>query len=131
VRLSTHDVGTSLVEAVLARGGVEAAALVHEAWRRGARFDGWSEHFSLETWQAAAHCVEMELEEAARTEPASSPIDPLLDEAFLSSEQERAAAGVRTQDCRTGACTSCGVCGGPVRMDLRPSAIVQSVGSGL
>jgi radical SAM superfamily enzyme YgiQ (UPF0313 family) len=131
VRLSTHDVGTSLVEAVLARGGVEAAALVHEAWRRGARFDGWSEHFSLETWQAAAHCVEMELEEAARTEPASSPIDPLLDEAFLSSEQERAAAGVRTQDCRTGACTSCGVCGGLVRMDLRPSATVQSVGSGL
>ena len=45
VRVSFHDVASSTVEATLARGGPGSDVLVEEAWRRGARFDGWTEHF--------------------------------------------------------------------------------------
>lgn len=120
VRLSTHDVEASLVEAVLARGGREAAALLLEAWRRGARFDNWSEHFRPEVWHEAAAQVRVDLEEAAKAAPSPSPIDSLVDPGFLSSERSRAVAGIRTQDCRDGSCPACGVCDGDIRVDLRP-----------
>ena len=54
VRLSFHDVGASLVEATLARGGPRSAELVEAAWRRGARFDSWTEWFDVGVWRAAA-----------------------------------------------------------------------------
>ena len=41
----------SVVEATLARGGPGTDRLVEEAWRRGARFDGWSEHFDVRRWE--------------------------------------------------------------------------------
>ncbi len=54
VRVAFHDVEASLVEATLARGGRGSDRLVEQAWRRGARFDGWSEHFDFAAWQGAA-----------------------------------------------------------------------------
>ena len=30
------------------------ADVIEGAWRRGARFDGWSEHFSYDAWMSAA-----------------------------------------------------------------------------
>ena len=54
VRVAFHDVAASGVEATLARGGPGSDRLVEEAWRRGARFDGWSEHFDVRRWEDAA-----------------------------------------------------------------------------
>lgn len=121
VRLATHDVAASLIEAVLARGGRHTASLVYEAWRHGARFDGWSEHFSPDLWRDAARAAGLDLEEAAAAAPARSPIHPLVGDEFLARERERAGAGLRTPDCRDGPCPQCGVCDGPIRVDLRPS----------
>ncbi len=52
-----HDPATSFVEAVMSRGGREAAAWVEKAWRRGARFDAWTEHFNEEAWTRAAEAL--------------------------------------------------------------------------
>ncbi|MFR0868274.1 MAG: radical SAM protein, partial [Adlercreutzia sp.] len=41
-----HDPATSFVEAVMSRGGREVADWVEAAWRRGARFDAWTELFN-------------------------------------------------------------------------------------
>ena len=38
------------LEAVFARGDRRLSSVVHEAWRRGARFDGWKEHFNFNLW---------------------------------------------------------------------------------
>ena len=54
VRVAFHDVAASVVEATLARGGPGTDRLVEEAWRCGARFDGWSEHFDMRRWEDAA-----------------------------------------------------------------------------
>ena len=48
-----HRVDRSLLEGVLARGDRRVAAVVHEAWRAGARFDAWDEQFRPEAWQKA------------------------------------------------------------------------------
>ena len=43
----------AILEGVLARGDRRLGAVIHEAWRCGARFDGADEAFNPETWQAA------------------------------------------------------------------------------
>jgi radical SAM family uncharacterized protein len=122
VRLSCHDVEASLVEASLARGGRGSDRLVEAAWRHGARFDGWSEHFSYSAWQAAADELGVTLGEPAcladgRPEWRDA-VDAGLVPRFLADEFERSIAGELTPDCRSEDCSACGVCGGGVEMEL-------------
>ncbi len=120
VRVSFHDVGASLVEATLARGGIGSDKLVERAWRLGARFDGWSEHFDLGVWREAATTEGTELGEPAGrgTRPWRLAVDPGVDETFLEEERARALGGLLTEDCRTGRCGACGVCGEGVEMEI-------------
>ena len=62
-----HDPATSFVEAVMSRAGREAAAWVEAAWRRGARFDAWTECFDGEAWRAAAGEAGIDPEAIAQT----------------------------------------------------------------
>ena len=48
-----HDPETSVIEGALSRGDRRVAAAIEQAWRLGARFDGWSEHFSGDIWRCA------------------------------------------------------------------------------
>jgi len=119
VRVAFHDVAASLVEATLARGGPGADRLVEEAWRRGARFDGWSEHFDVRRWEEAAAATGILLGEPGVGRPSwRDVVDARLDQGFLAEELERSRAGAPTEDCRDGACGACGVCGGEIGMDL-------------
>jgi radical SAM family uncharacterized protein len=121
VRARFHDVETSLVEATMAMGGREVAELIEAAWRGGARFDGWSESFDAGIWRRAAATLGVELGgpdwSAAETLPWQT-VDPLVHDAFLRGEASRAGRGETTDDCRDGACASCGVCSGEIEMDL-------------
>jgi radical SAM superfamily enzyme YgiQ (UPF0313 family) len=122
VRVSFHDVAASLVEATLARGGPGSDRLVEEAWRRGARFDGWSEHFRFALWQEAAAATGIELGasdlRSDQTLPWEAAVDAGVTRSFLTGENARARRGERTEDCRYGRCAACGVCGSGVEMDV-------------
>jgi radical SAM family uncharacterized protein len=122
VRVSFHDVEASLVEASLARGGRGSDRLVEGAWRQGARFDGWSEQFRFTAWRQAAEALGVELgAPACLTEGRpewEDVVDAGLASAFLDEELERARHGELTVDCRDDACSSCGVCGGGVEMEI-------------
>lgn len=50
VTIKHHDVETSLLEGILTRGDRRVAEALEEAWRRGARLDGWRECFNSEIW---------------------------------------------------------------------------------
>jgi hypothetical protein len=117
-------VAASLVEATLARGGPGSDRLVEEAWRRGACFDGWTEHFNFAFWEAAAEACGIELgageQDGAGTLPWEAAVDPGVSRAFLADQRARAARGELTDDCRDGSCTACGVCGGGIEMDVLP-----------
>jgi radical SAM family uncharacterized protein len=53
VQIKCHDVEASLLEAALARGDRRVGAAIELAWRRGARFDSWSDRFQPELWWSA------------------------------------------------------------------------------
>jgi radical SAM family uncharacterized protein/radical SAM-linked protein len=53
VRLSRHQVGTSVLEGILARGDRRLGRVIERAWRAGARFDGWDEWFRRDLWDNA------------------------------------------------------------------------------
>jgi radical SAM family uncharacterized protein len=111
-----HDVNASFLEGVLSRGDRRLGRVIEEAWRRGCRFDGWSDLFHFEFW--------MDSFEAAGLDPIwyaerSLGYDEILpweliesgvDRKFLEAEHQRAMAGEVTTDCRMGNCTGCGVC---------------------
>lgn len=50
VKIKQHDIETSLLEGILTRGDRRVAAAIYEAWKRGARLDGWREHFRPQLW---------------------------------------------------------------------------------
>ena len=111
-----HDPATSFVEAVMSRGGREVSALVLGAWRRGARFDAWTELFNREAWESAADELGID---PARVAQAALPEDvPLpwshistgVSSEYLRAERALAYAGVTTPDCSFSGCTGCGVC---------------------
>ncbi|MGB4441004.1 MAG: TIGR03960 family B12-binding radical SAM protein [Coriobacteriia bacterium] len=116
VELSWHDAETSFLEAALARGGRPMADVIEAAWRSGACFDAWTEHFSLARWRSGFEAAGVDAEEAANTpfaEDAPLPwshIDSGLAPAFLLAEWHRAYGARTTPDCTFGDCTGCGVC---------------------
>lgn len=116
IRVDYHEPKTSFVEAVMSRGGREASALVEEAWRRGARFDAWTEHFSEEAWREAAKVVGVDMEALAHAPYALDEtlpwdhVDAGVTKRFLMAERKRAMSGELTPDCTFGACTACGIC---------------------
>jgi len=50
VSIRQHDIETSLLEGILTRGDRRISAGLLEAWKRGARLDGWKEAFDAKLW---------------------------------------------------------------------------------
>lgn len=116
VNLNWHDAQTSRLEGVFARGDRRLSKVLYTAWRNGARFDGWSEYFRPEIWDAAFAAEKLEPDfyvARTRSQEESLPwqhIHSGVDEHWLKNEWQRALAAVTTPDCRRGECTGCGVC---------------------
>lgn len=116
VAVHWHDPETSFVEAVMSRGGREAAAWVEEAWRRGARFDAWTECFDEQAWHSAAEAVGIDPAAVAQTTYPTDRVMPWshistgVSTRFLARERRLADEGRTTPDCTFDACSACGVC---------------------
>ena len=53
VRFKHHECETSFLEGAFSRGDRRLGPVLERAWRAGARFDGWEEHFALPIWENA------------------------------------------------------------------------------
>lgn len=53
VEVKCHDIDTSLLEGVMARGDRRVGAAIELAWQRGARLDSWTEHHRTDIWRQA------------------------------------------------------------------------------
>lgn len=60
IDLDFHSFRRSYLEAVLCRGDRRLGGVIYEAWKAGARFDGWQEHFKSEIWNAAFEKLEID-----------------------------------------------------------------------
>ncbi len=111
-----HDPKTSFVEAVMSRGGREVADLVEAAWRRGARFDAWTELFCEDAWRDAMDDLGVDSASIAQRIFDTTYVMPWshisagISERFLALERKRAEGGVTTPDCTYERCTGCGAC---------------------
>ena len=108
-----HDPETSFLEAVFSRGDRRLADAIEAAWRDGAKFDSWSEYFSLERWlKALAACGLDPAFYANRTRSRDevlpwSCVSTGVRTEFLWRERELAYQARITPDCRK-QCTGCG-----------------------
>lgn len=110
-----QDPNTSVLEAVMARGDRRLSVVIEAAFRRGARFDGWSERFSFALWRDAFSATGINLTEYVRSYDESEvlPWDHIesgVTKEYLLRERRKAEAGVLTPDCRLDSCHHCGVC---------------------
>ncbi len=111
----------SELEGVFSRGDARLADAIEEAYRQGARFDAWTEMFSVQRWRDAfATCGIDHLRYLDGRDPAGEPlpwdcVDAGLGREFLLSERSKSLTGEATPDCRSGECSACGVCVGPVQ----------------
>ncbi|NLG85390.1 MAG: TIGR03960 family B12-binding radical SAM protein [Firmicutes bacterium] len=116
LELQWHQAEQSVLEGIFARGDRRLAKALLAAFRRGCKFDGWSEWFAYERWQEAF--AEAGLDPAfyllrPRTYDEILPWDHLdvgVTKEFLVAEDRRAERGELTPDCRVAGCHGCGVC---------------------
>ena len=113
IRYNWHDAQTSFLEAVFSRGDRRLSAVLEEAWRRGARFDAWSEYFDFDRWMTAFDACGLDPAFYANRERKPKEVLPWsvtstgVTTAFLLREWERACEAEITPDCRV-QCTGCG-----------------------
>ncbi|MDR1915886.1 MAG: B12-binding domain-containing radical SAM protein [Synergistaceae bacterium] len=113
ISLSYHEPNQTLLEGIYARGDRSLGFATLEAWRRGARFDGWTECFDMGIWESVCRdlCVDMERAVGARALDEPLPWDMIdigVTKDFLISERARAFDLEMTPDCRDGCCNACG-----------------------
>lgn len=124
LRISYHGSWPSIIEGVLSKMGRRGFDLIMAAWRRGCRFDAWSDQFDFPAWQAAAADIGLDLEDiACETYDLSARLpwdhtSPGVSKGYLQREWRRAMQVETTPDCTFMSCTGCGVC---------PSLAVENV----
>ena len=113
IQYNWHEMETSYIEAVLARGDRRLGKLLETVWRKGARLDSWSEYFDFERWMEAFAETGIDPDfYALRERPKDellpwSMIDIGVHPAYLWREREQAYRSVITPDCRV-KCMGCG-----------------------
>lgn len=95
VSLKTHDISTSWLECLFARGDRRMGDVLERAYRDGARFDGWKEHLSVERWIAALSAEGIDPGRLTGTFPVGARlpwdhIDIGFEPDFLESEYRKA-----------------------------------------
>jgi radical SAM family uncharacterized protein/radical SAM-linked protein len=106
----------SRLEGVWARGDRRLSRLLLAAYHKGCKFDGWSDQFRYDLWEAAF--VETGVDPdfyTIRQRDLCEPlpwdhVDTRVTKTFLAAEWENALKGAYTADCRVDACNQCGVC---------------------
>lgn len=123
VKVSYRDGSVTFLETVMARGDRRVGDLIHEAWKVGARFDGWDEFFNLDLWRTPAERLGMDLSvyTAGIDTNEDLPwraVSVGVDKEFLIKERLLALQEEPTPDCKGGPCSGCGACNQSVSITL-------------
>lgn len=116
IKYNYHDVKTSFMEAVFAKGDRRLADVLELAVKKGCKFDGWHEHFQYETWLEALEEVGLDPHFYANRAMDYDDVLPWdhiesgVSKKYLVREHHQALKGNLTLDCRFVDCTGCGIC---------------------
>ncbi len=115
VTFTWEDPEHSLLEAVLSRGDRRLGAAIERAWRDGARFDAWHEHYDWPRWQRALDASGLDPAFYAYRERAEDEVFPWshisigVSDSYLLGEWRKTRRGETTPDCHKQPCNVCGV----------------------
>lgn len=112
VKYSWHGAESSVIEALLARGDESLARVIEEAYKQGAVFDSWSEHFHYEYWLNAIQKFNVDVDEFVGEQAEDKDfcwdiVDNGVTKAYLLAERHKSRQGVTTPNC-IGKCNGCG-----------------------
>lgn len=114
ISYSWHDSIVSYLEGVFARGDRRLCDVLIKAFEKGAKFDGWSEHFNYGIWKEAFEECNIDGDFYSYRQRCYEEVLPwdFLDigvtKEYLMGENEKAKMAALTPDCREG-CTNCGI----------------------
>lgn len=102
------------LEVALGRGDRKLSNVIETAFRKGAKMDGWVEHFKLDLWLEAfeENGISPSFYTSEIPTDAILPWDHLLcgvSKRYLLFERNKAFRGKTTNDCRNGICNGCGI----------------------
>ena len=129
VEVKTPSLGASVLEAVFSRGDRRLGPVLVDAWRRGARFDGWDDKLDAAAWKGAFAGAGIDPRDYLRPLPVESPLpwdvaETGLKKSLLSRELEAALRGERTPGCLERPCAGCNGCDARAwKTRPRPAAI--------
>ncbi len=127
ISVAWHDVHTSVLEGVIARGDRRLGKAIYLAWKDGCRFDSWSECFNYDKWMHAIKEAGLTPEfYASRTRDLDEilpwdHIDVGVTKSFLKREWEKAQRAEVTKNCRQ----QCAGCGASRLLDRKDGVCVE------
>ncbi len=104
MKLKWHDPTTSHIEGILSRGDRVLCEVVETAWRKGCRFDGWSDRMRFDLWMEAIEECEIDRYRYLGTIPldarlAWDHIDCGVEDEFLKREYRRSLKDRTSHPC--------------------------------
>ncbi len=114
--LNWHNAKTSILEGVFARGDRRLGQVLYQAWRNGAKFDGWSEHFNYDLWLKTFEDCGLDYQFYLTFPYEKDDILPWdhihtgVSTDYLWREYQKSINEENTIDCRFEHCTQCDCC---------------------
>ena len=114
IKYNWHEADVTVLEGVLARGDRKVAAVIEEAYRKGAIYDSWSEYFNNDIWMKAFETCGVDIDFYTTRERSLDEVFPWdfidagVTKDFLKREWANAQAETVTPNCRM-RCSGCGV----------------------
>ena len=115
VAFTWEDPEHSLLEAVLSRADRRFGRVIERAWRDGARFDAWHEHYDWDRWQRAMSAEGLDPSFYAHRERPLDEVFPWshinigVSASYLRNEWVKTLRQETTADCHKQPCNVCGV----------------------
>ena len=113
LKYNWHEADLTVLEGVLARGDRKVAAVVEEAYKNGALYDSWSEHFKNDIWMKAFETCGLSIDFYTTRERSLDEIFPWdfidcgVSKKFLIREWKQVMEAQVTPNCRQ-KCSACG-----------------------
>ena len=114
LKLNWNNPYETQLEAWLSRGDRRLAEVVYQAWKRGAKFDAWGEHFNYEAWIDAFEAVGLDPQFYTHRQRPLDEVFPwehlstTLRKKFLTQDYMWSLEGRIRIDCRE-LCFACGI----------------------
>ncbi len=114
IKIKYHEIESSLLEAVFARGDSSLNELLIRGYENGCYFDGWREFFNFSKWEKSFEELNIDYHKfidgySDEIELPWSKVDLKLSPDFLVNELKKAQEGETTEGCLNH-CTNCGIC---------------------